>query len=329
MGFLSHILNAPFLGHAVGLWLVFFAIIAALLAFDLGVLHRGDREIGITESLLLSGGYIGVALLFGAGIGWHLGAGSAMAYLTGFMIEKSLSMDNVFVIALVFGFFSIPRQYQHRVLFWGVFGAMAMRAVMIGLGATLVTRFGWVMYLFGAFLVATGVKMWITADRVPDLANNRLLNLLRKRLRVTHALEGNAFFAQRLDPATGELARWATPLFLALCLIEFVDLMFAVDSVPAIFAITTDPFIVYTSNIFAIVGLRALYFALAAMIHRFKYLKYALALVLAFIGAKILLAGVGAKMPAEVSLSVTFALIAGGVLVSLCKTRGESAVVRA
>ena len=314
-------MNTPFLGKDVWLWLVFFVIVVTLLAFDLGVLHRDDHEIGVKESLLLSCGYISVALMFGAWVWWYLGAQSGMEYMTGFLIEKSLSMDNVFVIALIFTYFAIPRQYQHRVLFWGIMGVIFLRAIMIGLGATLVSEFSWVLYLFGAFLVVTGIKMWIIADHMPDIANNPLLKFLRKRIRVTPTIEGNAFFVHKTDPATGKTVRWATPLFLALCLIEFVDLVFAVDSVPAIFAITTDPFIVYTSNIFAILGLRALYFALAAMIHRFKYLKYALALVLVFIGSKIFLVGIIGKIPPVFSLSVTVALIAGGVIVSMWKTR--------
>ena len=315
------ILNTPFLGKDAWLWLVFVAIVVTLLAFDLGVLHKDDREIGVKESLLLSSGYISVALIFGGWVWWYLGAQSGMEYMTGFLIEKSLSMDNVFVIALIFTYFAIPRLYQHRVLFWGILGVIFLRAIMIGLGATLVSEFSWVLYLFGAFLVGTGIKMWIIADHMPDIANNPLLKFLRKRMRVTPNIEGNAFFVHKADPVTGKTARWATPLFLALCLIEFVDLVFAVDSVPAIFAITTDPFIVYTSNIFAILGLRALYFALAAMIHRFKYLKYALALVLVFIGSKIFLVGIIGKIPPVFSLSVTVALIAGGVIVSMWKTR--------
>jgi predicted tellurium resistance membrane protein TerC len=202
---------------------------------------------------------------------------------------------------------------------------IVLRAIVNGLGAALVSRFGWVLYFFGAFLVLTGIKMWMIADHMPDIANHPLLKFLRRHLRITPALEGSAFFVRRADPASGRMVWWATPLFLALCLVEFADLIFAVDSVPAIFAITTDPYIVYTSNIFAILGLRALYFALAAMIHRFAYLKYALALVLVFIGAKILLHGFIGKMPAAVSLGVTFGLIAGGVLVSLWKTTGGRA----
>jgi tellurite resistance protein TerC len=323
MEFLTNFLDGDFLGTAVWIWLVFIATVTALLAFDLGVLHKDDKEIGVRESLLLSLGYISFALMFGAWVWWYLGAQSGMAYFTGFMIEKSLSMDNVFVIALIFGFFAIPRQYQHRVLFWGIMGVIVLRAIMIGLGATLVSQFGWVLYLFGAFLVFTGIKMWIIADHVPDIASNPVLKFLKRRMRVTTGLRGNAFWVSEPDPATGKVERWATPLLLALILIELVDLVFAVDSVPAIFAITTDPFIVYTSNIFAILGLRALYFALAAMIHRFKYLKYALALVLVFIGAKIFLVGFIGKFPPAISLTVTFGLIAGGVLFSLWKTRSQ------
>ena len=315
----------PFLGQAVWLWLVFVTVVVALLAFDLGVLHKDDHAIGIGESLRLSAGYIGVAVLFGCWLWWQLGAERGIEYFTGFVIEKSLSMDNVFVIAMIFSFFATPREYQHRVLFWGILGVIVLRALMIGLGATLVTQFSWVLYVFGAFLVATGVKMLWMADHKPDLENNVLLRFLRKRMRVTPTLRGNAFFVREPQAPGGAPVLWATPLFLALCLVEFADLIFAVDSVPAIFAITTDPFIVYTSNIFAILGLRALYFALAAMIHRFVYLKYALALVLVFIGSKIFLVNLVGKFPPLLSLSVTAALIAGGVLVSLWKTRGRAA----
>lgn len=318
-------LLTPFLGQAVWLWLVFAAVVVALLALDLGVLHRDDHEIGVRESLWLSGGYIGAATLFGGWLWWQLGTQSGIDYFTGFLIEKSLSMDNVFVIAMIFSFFAIPRQYQHRVLFWGILGVIVLRALMIGLGAALVTQFSWVLYLFGAFLVATGIKMLWMADHTPDLETNPLLRWLRGHLRVTPGLHGKAFFVRAPHPATGRAVTWVTPLFLALCMVEFADLIFAVDSVPAIFAITTDPFIVYTSNIFAILGLRALYFALAAMIHRFAYLKYALALVLVFIGGKIFLVNLVGKIPSLVSLGVTVGLIAGGVLVSLWKTRGAAA----
>jgi tellurite resistance protein TerC len=321
--------NTPFLGKEAWVWLVFIGIVVTLLAFDLGVLHKDEREINVKESLWLSAGYISVALIFGAWVTWYFGAQSGMEYYTGFLIEKSLSMDNVFVIALIFTYFAIPRLYQHRVLFWGILGVIMLRALMIGLGAALVTEMSWILYFFGAFLVFTGIKMLMIANHMPDIGNNPLLKFLRKRMRVTEKIEGNAFFVYKPDPATGKTIRWATPLFLALCLIEFVDLVFAVDSVPAIFAITTDPFTVYTSNIFAILGLRALYFALAAMIHRFTYLKYALALVLVFIGTKIFLVGIIGKIPPVISLTVTFGLILGGVLFSLYKTRGHELPAKA
>jgi len=323
MDALLDFLHTPFLGKDAWVWLVFLGVVISLLAFDLGVLHKDDHEIGIQESLALSGGYIGAAVLFGAWLSWQMGAQAGTEYFTGFMIEKSLSMDNVFVIALVFSFFAIPRQYQHRVLFWGILGVIVLRALMIGLGATLVHQFSWILYVFGAFLVITGIKMWRMAEHTPDLSQSVMLKFLRKHLRVTPQLEGKAFFVKRPHPVTGRAVVWATPLFLALCMVEFIDLVFAVDSVPAIFAITSDPYIVYTSNIFAILGLRALYFALAAAIHRFHYLKYALALVLVFIGSKIFLVGLIGKIPAIVSLTVTFTLILGGVLVSLWKTRND------
>ena len=292
---------ADFMGKPAWIWVVFIAIVIALLVFDLGVLHREQREIGVRESLLLSAGYITAGLLFGTWVWWYLGAESGMAYFTGFLIEKSLSMDNVFVIALIFGFLGIPRPYQHRVLFWGILGVIVLRAIMIGLGAALVKEFSGILYVFGAFLVITGVKMWFAADEEPDIARNPLLRFLRKRMRVTDGLRGNAFLVREPHPVTGQPVLWATPLLLALVLVEAADLVFAVDSVPAIFAITADPFIVYTSNIFAILGLRALYFALAAMIHRFYYLKFALALVLVFIGSKIFLVGIIGKIPAVIS----------------------------
>ena len=322
---LLDLLQSPLLDKPAWVWLLFIGLVISLLAFDLGVLHRHDREIGVRESLLLSGGYIGVAVLFGSWMWWYLGAQSGTEYFTGFLVEKSLSMDNVFVIAMIFSTLAIPRQYQHRVLFWGIVGVIVLRALMIGLGAALLHQFSWLLYVFGAFLVFTGIKMWRASDHLPDIANSAALRWLRGHLRITPTLHGNAFFVKQPDPATGQPVRWATPLFLALVMVELIDLVFAVDSVPAIFAITSDPFIVYTSNIFAILGLRALYFALAAMVHRFQYLKYALAAVLVFIGAKIFSVGLIGKTPAAISLGVTFGLIAGGVLWSLWKTRSQTA----
>jgi tellurite resistance protein TerC len=320
-------LLADVLGTPAWTWLAFVAVVASLLAFDLGVLHKGEREIGVRESLLLSAGYIGAGLLFGAWIAWLRGADSGMEYLTGFLIEKSLSMDNVFVIALIFGFFAIPRAYQHRVLFWGILGVIVLRAIMIGLGSALVSEFSWMLYLFGAFLLLTGLKMLFMTEKPIDLANNPVLRWMRRHMNVSDTLHGNRFWVRLPDPAhPGRRAWFATPLLLALVMIELADLVFAVDSVPAIFAITQDPFIVYTSNIFAILGLRALYFALAAMIERFRYLKVALALVLVFIGGKIFLVGLVGKIPAPISLTVTFGLLAGGILYSVIKTRATPPV---
>ncbi|MDH4610797.1 TerC family protein [Pseudomonas sp. BN102] len=323
MSALEPFLFADFLGTATWLWLVFIAVVASLLAFDLGVLHRENREIGVRESLLLSAGYISAGLLFGLWVFFQKGGDASMDYLTGFLIEKSLSMDNVFLMAMIFSFLAIPRQYQHKVLFWGIMGVIVLRAIMIGLGAALIHEFSWILYVFGVFLAITGVKMLFSkVDEHPNLDDNLLVKFLRKHLRVTDRLHEQRFFVRQAD-ASGKSLLWVTPLFLALILIECADLVFAIDSVPAIFAITQDPFIVYTSNIFAILGLRALYFALAAMIHRFAYLKYALAQVLVFIGAKIFLVGIIGKIPAAISLSVTLGLLIGGVLVSMYKTRGQ------
>lgn len=321
------ILDYIWLGQPLWLWFSFLGIVITLLALDLGVLHRKQREIEVTESLILSAVYIALGLGFGAWVWWYMGETAGIQYVTGFVIEKSLAMDNVFVIAMIFTYFAIPRIYQHRVLFWGILGVIVLRAIMIGLGATIVQQFGWVLYIFAAFLIFTGIKMWVLADKEYDPGSNFMLRILEKRMRITDRLHGEKFFVRQPDPNTGKLARYATPLFLALLMIEIVDLVFAVDSVPAIFAITTDPFIVYTSNIFAILGLRALYFALAAMVHRFHYLKYALAVLLVFIGSKIFVAdALGlAKIPPPVSLGVTFSILAAGIGWSLWKTRSKSA----
>ncbi len=308
-------------------WLVFVVTVITLLVFDLGVLNRGDREIGVARSLKLSAFYIAAAALFGGWV-WHeFGSKAGLEYFTGFLVEKSLSLDNVFVIAMIFGFFAIPRELQHRVLFWGILGVLVLRAIMIGLGAALVSQFSWVMFVFGAFLAYTGVQMWrqASAGAEPiDLANNRLLAWLKTHLRVTDTLHGNRFWVKVSDSSTGRMAWAATPLFLCLVLVEAVDLLFAVDSVPAIFAITSDPFIVYTSNIFAILGLRALYFALAAMVERFHYLKYALSAVLVFVGGKIFWTQFFGKPAPWVTLSVTFGLLAAGIAYSLWRTRKAS-----
>ena len=312
-----------FLGKPAWMWLSFMGIVIVLLVLDLGVLHRKQREIGVRESLVLSATYIALSLCFGAWLWWYMGETAGMNYLTGFVIEKSLAMDNVFVIAMIFSYFAIPRLYQHRVLFWGILGVIVLRAIMIGFGAAMVEQFNWVLYIFAAFLIVTGIKIWLMADKPYDVGNSTVLRWVRRRFRVTDQLHGESFWVRDLDRKTGRLAWFMTPLFLALIMIEFVDVVFAVDSVPAIFAITTDPFIVYTSNIFAILGLRALYFALAAMVDRFHYLKYALAVLLVVIGSKIFVADAFglAKIPPAASLGITLSILLVGVVWSLWKTR--------
>ncbi|QCM10371.1 TerC family protein [Agrobacterium tumefaciens] len=319
-----------FLGTPTWMWAVFISLVLGLLALDLGVLHKNSKEIGIRESLLMSGFYIAIGLAFGGWIWYQSGQQSAMEYVTGFVVEKSLAMDNIFIIAMIFSYFAIPRQYQHRVLLWGILGVIVLRGIMIAGGAAIVENFHWVLYLFAAFLVFTGLKMLFSSDHdEADIGNNRILKFLRSRLPVTEKLHGEKFFVKETDTTTGKLKTFVTPLFLALIMVEIADLIFAVDSIPAIFAITTDPFIVYTSNIFAILGLRALYFALAALIHRFAYLKYALAAVLVFVGSKIFVAdmlGI-AKIPPAVSLGVTVAILATGIIGSLIATRKEAKAI--
>jgi len=312
-----------FLGTPLWLWFTFIGVVVALLAFDLGILNRESHEIGIAESLKLSAFYISLGVGFGGFVWYLLGSASAAEYLTAYVVEKTLSLDNVFVIALTLSFFAIPRLYQHRVLFWGILGVIVLRAIMIGVGATLVAQYAWVLYIFAAFLILTGIKMLVTKEKETDLSNSRVLAFIRRRFRVTEGLEGGAFTVRRPDPVSGKPVLYITPLLLALIIINIVDLVFAVDSVPAVFAITSDPFIVYTSNIFAILGLRALYFALAAVLHRFEYLKQALAVLLVFIGSKVFVAeALGwEKFPASWSLGITFAILAAGVGYSLWKTR--------
>lgn len=309
------------------MWAIFFGVVGFLLFLDLGVFQKKSHEIGMRESLKMSAFYIGMGLLYGAWLWFELGAAQGSLYLTGFLVEKSLSLDNIFVISLVFAYFKIPRMYQHRVLFWGILGVIVLRGATILLGATIIHKFEWVLYIFAAFLIFSGIKMLFMKhdEEDQDIGNNPVLRFFKKHMRVTHEIHGDKFWVRQPDPKTGKLALFATPLFLALLVIEFVDLIFAVDSIPAIFALTTDPYIVFTSNVFAILGLRALYFALAVILVRFKYLKYALALVLVFIGSKVFVADMLdlEKIPAVVSLGVTLSLLAGGVLYSLYKTRQE------
>lgn len=316
-----------FMGTPIWLWLTFLGLVAVLLAFDLGVLNRKEHEIGVAESLKLSAFYITLGVLFGGFVWYQLGAEPAAEYMTAFVVEKTLAMDNVFVIALIFTTLSIPRRYQHRVLFWGILGVIVLRGIMIGVGATLVAEYSWILYIFAAFLILTGFKMLFVGDKEHDMASNPVLKFLRRRMPLTEELHGQAFIVKQADAKTGRIRRFATPLLLALVMIEIADVIFAVDSVPAVFAITTDPYIVYTSNIFAILGLRALFFALAAIIHRFEYLKHALAVLLIFIGSKVFLADLMGleKFPPALSLGITFAILGAGVAWSLWRTRGHSA----
>ncbi len=319
-------LTTDWLGTPVWFWLSFIGIVIALTAFDLGFLHKEDKEMGIAESLKLSAFYISIALAFGIWVWFQKGPEMGMQYYTGFFIEKALSIDNVFVISLIFTFFAIPRKYQYRALLWGIIAVIILRGLMIAVGAAMVQEYYWVLYIFAAFLIATGVRMLWATDHEPDISKNPVVKFISARMRVTEELHDEKFFVTVADGKTGKMVLAATPLFLALVVINLADLVFSVDSVPAIIALTTDTFIVYTSNNIALLGLRALYFALAAMVHRFHYLKYALALVLIFIGAKIFVSDFlmsGDKFPPVLSLGVTFALILGGILFSLWKTRGE------
>jgi tellurite resistance protein TerC len=298
------------------LWVGFNVFVLLILAFDLGILHRRPHQVSLREALISSAAYVGLALAFNAGVYYTMGAQKGLEFTTGYLIEWTLSLDNIFVIAMIFGHFAVPPQYQHRVLFWGIIGALVMRAILIFAGTALIQEFHWAIYVFGAFLVVTGIKMFRSAGAEADIGNNRLLAFVRRHVRMTDGYEGSAFFVRR----AGVLL--ATPMLLVLVMVEATDLMFAIDSVPAIFAVTDDPFIVYTSNVFAVLGLRSLYFALAGIIHRFAYLKYGLSLVLVFIGAKMMLIDVW-KMPTAVALGVTAALVGGSVVLSLLKTRGR------
>lgn len=310
--------------HSLLTWAIFAAIVITVLILDLGVMHRKTAEVSAKDSLLTTGFYMLVAAAFGTWVWFEMGPQAGKEFFTGYLVEFSLSMDNVFVISMIFSYLLIPRRYQHRVLFWGILGAIFFRAIMIGAGAYLVAQFAWVLYVFGAFLLLTGIKMWFSAGEEADLSQNKVLLYLKRHLPLTPDVRDESFIVRQNDPRSGKTTRTlVTPLLLALILVELADLLFAVDSVPAIFAITQDPYIVYTSNIFAILGLRALYFSIAAMIHRFAYLKYALALVLVFIGSKIFIVHY-VHMPALLSLGITFSILAGGILYSLWRTRKDA-----
>ncbi|HRQ87728.1 MAG TPA: TerC family protein [Bacteroidia bacterium] len=297
-------------------WIGFNAFLLAMLALDLGVFHRKAHVVGFKESIAWTVGWISLALLFNIGVAHYLGNDKGLEFLTGYVIEKSLSVDNIFVIALIFSYFQVPLKYQHKVLFWGIIGALAMRAGMIVLGTKLISEFAWVIYIFGAFLVFTGIRMIVKKEETGiDLQSNPALRLLRRFMKVTPDFHGSHFFVRE----NGVLM--ATPLFVTLLVVEFSDVIFAVDSIPAIFAVTTDSFIVYTSNAFAILGLRSLYFALAGVLDRFHYLKTGLGLVLAFVGVKMLLAHTPWKIDIHISLGVIVLILTASIVLSLLRPR--------
>jgi tellurite resistance protein TerC len=310
-------LTAEFLDKPLWLWAIFLTVVVCLLAFDLGVLHRRSREIPLKESLFLSAAYILVAIAFGVWTWATLGSDAGAAFFSGYLLEKSLSLDNLFIISAIFGTLMVPRELQHRVLFWGILSVLALRALLIGLGAALVHEFAWVLPLFGAFLLYAGWRLSRPRSHTSEaLTPTPLYRILVRRLPVTADLQGNRFFVR------GATGRWtATPLFLALLLIELSDVMFAVDSVPAIFAVTTDPYLVYTSNIFAVLGLRALYFALADVINRLEHLRTAMGLLLALAGGKIFYNALVGKIDPLVSLAVTLIVLFGGMGYSVWRTR--------
>jgi tellurite resistance protein TerC len=320
--------DVSWLGTPLWMWAGFLAIVLLLLVLDLGVLHRKAHAIGVRESLLMAGFYISLGLAFGGWVWFQLGPDKAMEYWTGFVVEQSLSMDNVFVIALILGSFAIPRERQHRVLFWGILGVIVLRGIMITLGAAAVERFHWVLYIFAGFLIVTGIRLFFAKHDAHPGEGNIILRLAKGRMRVTEGVRGDCFFVREPDAKTGKLVLHATPLFVALVFVEFADVLFAVDSVPAVFAITTDPFIVYTSNIFAILGLRSLFFALSALLDRFAYLKFALSALLVFIGAKVFAADLlgWEEFPAQISLGVTIGILALGFIYSIWRTRPGAAV---
>jgi tellurite resistance protein TerC len=305
------------------IWIIFILVVLALLIIDLGFLHKKNRKIGFKESLWMSVFYMVIAFIFGLWIWYIKGLDSFAEYITGFLVEKSLALDNIFLISLVFSSLSIPLKYQHRVLFWGILGVIVLRAIMIALGSQILHKFEWVLYVFAGFMVFTGIKMFFVSHKPVDISKNLLLIWMRKHLNITERLHNQKFYIYQPDPKTKKNKLFFTPLLISLIMVEFIDLIFAVDSIPAVFAITQDTYVIYTSNIFAILGLRAIYFALASMIDRFHYLKYALATVLIFIGSKIFIADAFniAKIPPILSLGVTLTILLAGVFCSFAREK--------
>jgi len=292
------------------MWAGFSLIIIALLALDLGVFHRKAHTVSVSEALKWTFVWISLALIFNIWVWWCFGVNTALEFLTGYLIEKALSVDNLFIFIVIFSYFSVPRALQHRVLFWGILGALILRAIFIAIGAVLLQKFHWIIYPFGLLLIWTGIKLFFERDPTIHPEKNLVQRFFKRFIPMTKDFRGNSFFIIE----AGRL--YATPLFLVLVTIEVTDLIFAVDSIPAIFAVSSDPFIVYTSNIFAILGLRALYFALAGVIEKFCYLRIGLALVLVFVGSKMLISGYF-KVPIVLSLGIVVFLIGGAIIVSL------------
>lgn len=309
------LLNQPhFIMSAPWMWTTFGILVLVLLYLDLFVFHRHASEPKIGETLAACIFYIAIALIFGLFVIYERGMETGMLYYTGFLVEKSLSLDNIFIISVIFCSLGIERKYQHRVLFWGILGAIIMRGVLIGVGEVLIANFHWVLYVFSAFLIYTGIKMSLHNDEEEnDIRDRKLYTLISKYFHVTHEIRGEHFFVKE----NGK--HYITPLFFALLIIEIMDVIFALDSIPAIFLITQDVFVVYTSNIFAILGLRALYFLLAAAVKQFTYLKPALSIILIFIGSKIFLPYIGIEVAPKASLIITLSLIGGAIVMSLIK----------
>lgn len=297
-------------------WVGFNVVVLAILALDLGVLHRKSEKVSLKEAAIWSGVWVALSLSFAFAVYRTLGKQSGLEFLTGYLIEYALSVDNIFVFVLIFSYFSVPEKYQHRVLFWGIIGALVLRGVMIVAGSALVTRFSWTLYVFGAFLVFTGLRMALQkGDSAYDPQRDPVLRLSRKIIPVTDDYRGKKFFVREPD-ASGRVRTAATPLFIVLMIVDTTDIIFATDSIPAIFAVTRDPFIVYTSNICAVLGLRALYFLLANVVDKFVYLKLGLSVVLIFIGAKMLLEQL-LHIPILASLGVVGVVLGTSILASL------------
>ncbi len=313
----------PFLGQAVWIWFMVLGFVGTILVLDLGVFNRKDHIIGMKESLKLASVYISLGLMFGLWVLYRNGPDSAMDYYTVYIIEQTLSLDNLFVMSVIFSSFAVPREYQHRLLVWGIIGVVVLRGLTIAAGAALVQTYDWVLFVFAAILFYTGIKLFFVAgeEEKEDYTQKGYVKFLARHMRVTDQIHGNHFFVKTPKLRGAGKAVWhATPLFLALCTIELTDLLFAFDSVPAALAITTDPYIVFTANIFAILGLRALFFAMEHIIHRFVYLKYSLAILLMFIAGKVFYTQFFGHLPAAISLGLTVIILGGGVVVSLLRT---------